>query len=147
MFFFKKNKKSRAQKLEAKGDEYAQKEKWEKALKAYQSSLEMTPDNLPLYDKMIEIKMRGKAEWSEKDFSESLEWTMKKQELENPALKAVHETLSPEYLQIRELIFQILETPPELREPLIQKMNQFEKSALRPLLDVLLNFYDRERKD
>jgi tetratricopeptide (TPR) repeat protein len=134
-----KERSEKAKRLEAKGDKLKTKNKPKDALKAYRKSREADPENPAIYDKLIEIKSTLEDSWSEEDFSESMEWTMKKQELENPDLKEVYESLSPEYTQIKQLIGQMLQTPPEIRDPLIERIKSFGGKAVRPLLDILLS--------
>jgi hypothetical protein len=135
----KKNDPKKAKRLEAKGDKLKGRNKPKDALKAYRESREADPENPSIYDKLIEIKSTLEDSWSEEDFSESMEWTMKKQELENPGLKDVYESLSPEYGEIKQLIAKMLQTPPEIREPLIERIKAFGGKAVRPLLDILLS--------
>src|SRR5262245_14677925 len=129
----------KAMELEAKGDRYAGRQDLQKALKAYRSACEADPDNPAIYGKLIEVKGQLQEEWSEEDFSETLSWTMRKQELENPGIKEVYEVLSPEYNEIKQTIFRMLTTPPELRDPLIAKIKNYGIKAVRPLLDTLLS--------
>lgn len=142
MAFWNKEKKldpKKAASLEAKGDQLAEKEKFQKAMKAYRGAQEANPENPAIYEKLVETQMHLKEDWDEKEFFESMTWTMKKQELENPGLSEVYETLGPEYREIQSIITQMLVTEPEAREPLIQKIKGFGIKALRPLLDTLLS--------
>ncbi len=145
MFFRKKNK-TTSHTLEKKGDDYARREKVGKALEAYRRASELDPENPVIYDKLSETLLKSKEEWTEKEFAESLSWTMKKQELENPLMEDLHDSLSPEYQEIRKLISQILTTPPELRDSLIVELKKFKEKAVRPLLDVLLTLDEIARK-
>jgi hypothetical protein len=137
----------KATELEAKGDRYAGRQDLRKALKAYRGACEANPDNPVIYQKLIEIKGQLQEDWSEEDFSETLNWTMRKQELENPGIKEVYEVLSPEYNEIKQTIFRLLTTPPELRDPLITKIKNYGIKAVRPLLDTLLSLDALARGD
>ena len=72
------------------------KKKFDKALKYYRESQALSPGNIPIYDKLIQAHEKTGRKWTKTDFALSLEWTMKKQELENPALKKIHERLDPD---------------------------------------------------
>ncbi|MFO1519330.1 MAG: hypothetical protein U1F57_06690 [bacterium] len=143
MIFGRKEKKAnpnKAAQLEAKGDDLAERKQLKKAMQAYRDSCEANPENPAIYDKLIEIKETlSSDDWSEQDFTEAMEWTLKKQELENPSLKDVYETLSPEYSQIRQLIAEMLMAPPEMRGSFIGKIKSFQGKAVTPLLDTLLS--------
>ncbi|GEM_PF-6211213 len=77
-------------------------------------------------------------EWTEEQFVESLDLVMKEQESKNPEIKEVHEKLSPEYQQIKQLVAQMLMMEPETRDPLLQKIKSCKEKAVLPLLDTLL---------
>lgn len=78
-------------------------------------------------------------EWTEEQFVSSLDEVMKAQEAANPAISHLHEKLSPEYNQIKQLIAQMLMTDPALRDPLIAKIKAHQDKAVQPLLDILLS--------
>ena len=109
-----KKKKTKAETSEAKGDKAFSKKKFKNALSHYREAQKLEPNKTVLYDKLVEAHRKGTKEWTREDFSLSLEWTMKKQELENPALKNVHERLDlagrlgPE--QAKEALLKILST-------------------------------------
>src|SRR5262245_55362795 len=128
MFFRRKDSKpdpKKAGRLIDAGDRHTKRKQLAKALKAYRDALKADPNNPLLYQKLIETKERMPEEWSEEDFSETMAWTMKKQELENPTLKDVHEVLTPEYHEIRQTIVKMITTPPEMRDPLIAKVKGY----------------------
>jgi len=141
MIFKKSNKPNpkKAEKLQAKGDKFNEAEKFEKALKAYKEAQEADPDNPQIYEKLARTQSQLDGEWDEKDFIESLDWVMKKQEIENPEIKNIYEALSPEYQQIKQLVAQMLMTEPEQRDPLLAKIKSFKEKAVQPLLDILLS--------
>ena len=150
MFFRKKTNEvnpHQSSKLEAKADRLAEKNKPDQALNLYREASLANPENAALYDKMIEIKATLQGEWTEEDFAESLDWTLKQQEIENPELKKIYESLSPEYLEIRQLITQLLITEPELREPLVSRIKKFEAKAVQPLIDTLLSIDELARQE
>ncbi|MBI4412132.1 MAG: hypothetical protein HY541_06590 [Deltaproteobacteria bacterium] len=91
-----KKKKNKAETAEAKGDKAFSKKKFKKALSHYRQAQKLNPDNLGIYDKLVEAHRKGTKEWTREDFSLSLEWTMKKQELENPDLKKARDRLDPD---------------------------------------------------
>ncbi len=141
MFFNKKNKKpdpKKSESLEKKGDQYLAKNNYKKAINAYREANELNPENTALYQKMLDTQSKLDGEWNENDFIEAMDWTMKKQEIENPKIKNIHESLKPEYQRIKQLIGQMLTSPPELREPLIEKIKGAGVAAVLPLLDTLL---------
>lgn len=127
------------QRLIDKGDRLFRQKKFKKALAEYQLANEMDPDNTSLYDKMIAAHMEVKDEWTDEDFANSLSWTMKKQELQNPALKRVHARMTPEWEEVNTLIKKLLLTQSEDEEnaALAQIVNHGEK-AVYPLLEVVL---------
>lgn len=141
MFFNKKNKKpnpKKSESLEKKGDQYLAKNNYKKAIDAYRHANELNPENTLLYQKLLDTQSKLDGEWNENDFIEAMDWTMKKQEIENPNIKNVHESLKPEYQRIKQLIGQMLTSPPELRESLIEKIKNAGAAAVLPLLDTLL---------
>jgi tetratricopeptide (TPR) repeat protein len=134
--------------LEAKGDEHISRQEYKKAIKSYRQAAEADPENSTLYEKMLNAQSHiEESEWSEEEFLETLSWTMKKQEIEHPELKEVHETLTPEYAEIRNLIAQMLMTPPELREPLLAKIKSFGIKAVLPLINTLLTIDSLARQN
>lgn len=78
-------------------------------------------------------------DWTEEQFVASLDRVMKEQEAEHPEIREVHEKLSPEYQQIKQLIAQMLMTDPVLRDPVLQKIKSYQAKAVLPLLDILLS--------
>ena len=141
MIFKKSNKPNpkKAGKLAEKGDKLNASEDFEKALKSYREALESDPDNPIIYEKLMVAQSKIEGEWSEKEFVESMDWLMKKQEIDNPEIKDLYSTLSPEYQQIKQLVAQMLMTEPELRTPLLQKIKSYQEKAVQPLLDILLS--------
>ncbi len=141
MFFKKSNKPNpkKAEKLLIKADKFCEAEKFEKALETYRQAQQADPDNPLIYEKLASTQSKIEKDWSENDFVESMDWVMKKQEIENPEIKDVYSTLDPEYLQIKQLIAQMLMTEPVDRPPLLQKIKSFQSKAVQPLLDILIS--------
>lgn len=141
MLFKKSNKPNpkKAEKLQAKGDKLSEAEKFEKALEAYREAQQADPENPEIYEKLAHTQSQIEKEWSEKDFVESMDWVMKKQEIENPDIKDIYASLDPEYQHIKQLIAQMLMTEPAERTPLLQKIKSYQAKAVQPLLDILIS--------
>lgn len=138
---------SKSAKHITKGDKYAQKGKFKAALKQYRRAQELDPDNLFLYDKLIETHKIIKTEWTDKDFAESLAWTMQKQELENPKFKRVHARMEPEWKEITQLIQRMMQVEDEKTEvDLVEQIVAYEDLALYPLIEVILSFKELQKK-
>src|SRR3990167_7012164 len=135
---FKKPNLEKAKKLEKKGDQHREKKEYKKAMKAYRDALEANSENSSIYEKLLEMQSALELDWDEKDFLETMDWTMKKQELENPQIKNLHESLTGEYQKIKRLIAQMIGSPPDQRDRLIQQIKEFKEKAVLPLLDTLL---------
>lgn len=103
----------KADKLEAAGDKLAGKGDLKKALKKYREAAKEDPSRAGLYDKLVDCLERSKTEWKEADFVESLSWTMKKQELEEPQIRQLHAKLTPEWKKVTELAVNALNAPDE----------------------------------
>jgi len=138
--------KQKALELESKGDELKAEGRFEEAFNHYKEALSFSPDSPILYQKLAELKPQVTQKWEEEDFSESLVWTMKQQELENPALAELHEKLSGEYQQIKQLVAQMLLSPDEVRPMILNKIKSFGEKAVLPLLHTLLEI-DAMAKD
>lgn len=141
MFFKKSNTPNpkKAEKLRLKGDKFFAAEKFEKALQTYREAQKADPDNPLIYEKLSSTQSKIEKDWSENDFIESMDWVMRKQEIDNPEIKEVHSTLDPEYIQIKQLIAQMLMTEPAERHPLLQKIKSYQAKAVQPLLDILIS--------
>jgi hypothetical protein len=130
----------KALKHEAKGDKLFGKEKYREALKEYQKSETFDPSRPEIYEKLIETHGRYQHEWVEQDFSDSLSWTMRRQELQNPQIKWVHETFTPEYQEIQKLIQGLMAAmDPEREGALTTKILDFGPKAVLPLVHFLLS--------
>ncbi len=124
---------------ENKGDQYFEKQQYEKAMEAYRKSSELNPDHPGIYEKLTRTQDLLGSEWNEEDFSETMFWVMKRQELENPQIKDLHETLSVEYAEVKALILKMLATSSELRNSYIEKIKSYEQKAVLPLLHTLIS--------
>ncbi len=136
--FFKKNPQEKAAKLEKKGDEFLSKHEYEKALNAYREASTLNPESPSLYEKLVNAQSRLEGDWNENDFIENISWVMKKQEIEIPEIKNLHETLDPEYAQIKKLVGSLLGAAPEEQTLLIEKIKRYGEKAILPLLHTLL---------
>jgi len=135
----KKNDPKKAKKHESKGDELLAKGKLKKAFEQFQKALENDPDNPDIYDKLIRARNEMPDDWKLDDFADSVSWTMKKQELENPPIRQVHAKLSPEWKKATELIFRLLNTDDEDKEKeLIEELVTMGEPATRALVGFVL---------
>jgi hypothetical protein len=138
---------TKAQTAEKKGDAHAQKGAHKKAVEHYKKAVEQTPDNLSLYDKLISSHKQIEAEWTDEDFTLSLEWTMKKQELENPGIKRIHARLSEEGREISKIVGQLMQAPnDDLEAQAMERIAAYGTKAVYPLLDVILTFKEIQKK-
>lgn len=128
-------------KLELKGDQWLKKGKLKDAFKSYRKALTLDSEHLPLYDKLIESQKKLGKELTHEEFAESLGWTMKKQELENPAIKRVHAKLEPEWNEIMEAAKQMMMVIDEKTETeCVEKIAAHGSLAVYPLVEMLLTF-------
>jgi hypothetical protein len=122
----KKRNPQKALKLEAKGEALMAKGSIKRALKKFRKAIVKAKDMLPV-------------NWDLEDFIESLDWTMKKQERENPCLRQVHARLSPEWEKARELVIMIVATAdPQKRSKLIEDLVLTGEAGLRAAIDLLV---------
>lgn len=143
----KKKGSDRAQVTEEKGDNLFHSGNYEKALEQYRLSQAADPQNSRIYDKLITTHEKVIDVWKDKDFSESLSWTMKKQELENPRLRRVHAQMEPEWKEVSGLIQQMMKDQDESSETeIIEKIVSYREMALYPLLEVLLSLKRVQKK-
>ena len=136
----KKTDPKKALKHEAKGDKLAKKEKFREALKEYRLSEAMNPTRPEIYEKLIETHKSFEHEWVEQDFTDSLTWTMRKQELQNPRIRWVHETFSVDYQEVKTLIQGLMTAfDPETEVKLMEKILDRGDKAVLPLLHFVLS--------
>lgn len=144
---FKKNPKLEADALEQKGHKFLKQKKWEQAYSHLHEAIELDPTRTHLYDTLIDALNNMKDDWTEEHFAHSVHWQMKKQELENPALKRVHARSEPEFTRVMECIKQMLSAKSEVSETeCIEKIIAFGTDALYPLVDMLLAFKQAGKK-
>lgn len=135
-----KDKKSKAQAKEKKGDQHYAKGEFTKALKAYRAAQELDPDHPDIYDKLVETHGKNSLTWSPEDFALSLDWTMKKQELADPKFKRLHAKLEPEWKEIADLIGQMMRTTDEKKETeLVEQIFFYKERAIYPLVEIILS--------
>lgn len=130
----------KADKLEAKGDKLFAKGKYKKALEKFKKALEYDPDRTNLYDKLMQAHDQTSKEWEVGDFIDSVEWAMKKQEGENPAIKKVYAKLAPEWDEAKSLLLQIISASDENEiELFTKKLCSFGELGTRAAIDMLLD--------
>ena len=130
----------KALKHESKGDKLFKKEKYREALEEYRKSEQNDPNRAAIYEKLVETHKRFEHEWVEEDFSTSLSWTMRQQELNNPELKWVHQTFTPEYQEIQKLVQGLLvNQDPQMETQIIARVLSFGEKAALPLVHFLLS--------
>jgi len=136
----KKTDLKKALKHESKGDKYFRKEKFREALEEYRKSELHDPNRVAIYEKLVETHKRFEHEWLEEDFSLSLTWTMRQQELNNPELKWVHQTFTSEYQEIQKLVQGLLVNQDTAMETqIIARIVSFGEKAALPLIHFLLS--------
>lgn len=129
----------KARKLEQKGDKNFEKNQFEKALQFYRKSAKFDPDRAEIYQKLSAAMEKTEKEWTQEDFEESLSWTMRQQELENPDIKWVHQKFTTEYQAVQKLLQQLmLLQNPEAEQEIIVQILSFEEKAALPILDFLV---------
>lgn len=139
-----KKKTGSAEKYEKKGDEYLAKKKPEKALKEYQKAFKKDPSLKGLYDKLTKAKDAIPGDWELKDFVESVDWTMKKQETESPRVKQVHARLSPEWTTATKFAIEILGCTDEDRQTkLVENLAGMGEIATRAVIGLLIEFKNK----
>ena len=63
--------------LEAKGDLLFKKEKYTEALRVYEKAVSYDPQNITLYDKLIDAHSQSTEEWNMEEFTRELSDFMK----------------------------------------------------------------------
>ena len=137
----KKTDPKKALKLEAKGDKLVGKGKYREAMGEYRKSETLNPERTEIYDKLIETQAQvPESEWVEEDFANSMSWAMRRQELQNPQLRLVHETFSLEYREVHQLLQRLMTALGEDQEnAIIEKILQYGERAGLPMLHFLLS--------
>jgi tetratricopeptide (TPR) repeat protein len=140
MFRRKKLNPNKARKLEQKGDQFFEKGKFEKALDCFRKAEKLDPERPEIYQKLSTTLEKTAREWTQEDFEESMGWTMRQQELENPDIKWVHQKFTVEYQTVQKLLQQLmLMQNPEEEQQVITQILLFEEKAALPVLDFLLS--------
>lgn len=125
---------------ESKGDDLVRQGKFREAVAEYKKSEALNPERPEIYEKLIETHAHHEAEWSEEDFSDSMTWTMRRQELQNPRLRLVHETFSVEYREIHRLLQSLMMAGGEEQEnQCLEKILEYGETAVVPMLHFLLS--------
>lgn len=132
---------TKAVKHETKGDELAKNAKYKKALREYRKALDLDPESIRLYDKLVKTRDQLPGDWDMADFAESVGWTMEKQAKENPPIKQTHARLSPEWKKAMELALGIInETDDAQCEKLIEELVGMGEVATRAMVGLILEF-------
>ncbi len=136
-----KQNKSKALVLEHKGDKFLKTNKDKKAFESYQKALDLNPERIALYDKLISLHEQYSDNWTDEDFGYNLSLTMKKQELVNPLFKRIHARLEDEYKEVGKLIKKMFDAKTEATETKnVEEIVSRGEDALYPLIDYLLGF-------
>lgn len=129
----------KASKLEAKGDKLLAKGKVKRALKKFKRALELNPNRVEIYDKLMEVRDRIPGDWDMEDFVESVDWAMKKQEIEDPAIRHIHAKLSPEWEEARKLAIGIMAAEDEEHvEAMTERIVNMGEIGTRAVLSILV---------
>lgn len=143
---FKKSNSEKAEKLEAKGDKLLSKGKAKKAFSKFKKALRYDPSRKSIYDKLIESKnlSTGENDWDVDDFLSSLHWTMKKQELENPAIRHVYAKLSPEWDDAKNTVLKIIGSKSESEiEELLERLVSMGEIGTRAAVDMIISIKNK----
>lgn len=134
---------SKALKSEKRGDKLVSKGKYREAIQAYQDSEQHFSEREEIYQKLIDTLNKVEEPWSEEEFSASVTWTMRQQELQNPKIKRVHEQFSLEFQEVLKLAQQLMiASSKEMEEDLTEKILAYEEKASLPLIHFILSFKD-----
>jgi len=135
----KTNDKKKVEKLIAHGDSLLKKGRFKDALKEYKKARKLDPKRQDIYDRLVEAHDKSTNEWKPEDVVESVGYIMEKQELTNPAIKLLHQRLTPEWRGVIDKISELLMCDDEKKEcTLIEEIQSFGKEAVYPLIYVLL---------
>lgn len=131
----------------SQGDTHRDQKKYKKALSSYETALKIDPKQASIYDRLIETHQMLDHQWTDEDFTKSLEWTMKKQELENPQIKRIHAKLAPEWKKIIELIERLLQSLDETADTvIIERIASYGERAVYPLIEALLSIKNKRQE-
>ena len=130
---------NKASRLIAKGDKLIEKGKFKRALKKFKKALKFDPDRAELYDRLVNAHEQATEDWAEKDVAESVLWVMKKQEIENPAIKMTHAKLEPEWKEIAQKIKLLLVCDNKEDEgKIIEMIVSYGTDSIYPLIDTII---------
>lgn len=137
--FQKKDNFSQALVLESLGDQSLAKNHHKKALNYYQKALALHDQRAELYQKLIKCLDEKKESWDEQDFTNSVMWEMKYQELVNPIMKRIHARQHETFQTITHDLQKIMtEQDPAQETQLVEKVISYGDEALYPLVDFLI---------
>lgn len=132
---------AKARILENKGDQFQDKGKMQKAFDHYQKALELDPQRIELYDKLIDLHKLYVDDWTEDDFAYNVYLTMQKQEVLDPTFKRLHAQHEPEYKDVSKLIRKLLDAKTSKTETkYVEAIKEYGDHAIYPLIDILLGF-------
>ncbi|MBT3182789.1 MAG: hypothetical protein HN337_09840 [Deltaproteobacteria bacterium] len=136
----KKPNPGKAAALEAKGDKLLAKGKPKRALKKFKKALQMDPGRTAIYDKLMKTRDILPDDWEMEDFVESVDWLMKKQEIEEPAIKQIHAKLSPEWEEAKKLVWSIMASNEERAKMLTEELVKMGEIGTRAAINTILEF-------
>lgn len=129
----------KAEKLISQGDSLFKKGKFKDALKKYKKAQVLNPKRQDIYDRLVETHEKSTGEWKPEDVVESVGYVMEKQEVMNPAIKFLHQRLTPEWRAVIDKASELLMCAGEDKEySLIEEIQSFGRDAVYPLIYVLL---------
>lgn len=143
MIFSSSDPKNKSFKNELKGDQWRARGNSKKALEAYRKALEDDDSRVALYDKLLSLLDENKGTWSEEEFTDSVYFTMKRQELLDPTFKRIHARSDPDFAEVTKLIKKLFAANEQaLETDCVEKIASYGEGAVYPLLDFLLTFKD-----
>lgn len=129
----------RAGQLEADGDRLLARGKATAALKKFRAAEALVTERPELYAKLVQAHQAATAEWTAEDFTTSLGWEMRRQELLHPEVRAAHERLTPEWKAVTERLRQLFVSGDAAHvDQLAEEIATYGAAAVRPLLDFVL---------
>lgn len=139
----------KALKFEAEADKLASKGKYKQAIKKYEKALKHDPDRSGIYDKLVSVRDKMPGEWEVSDFIESVSWTMKKQELDEPIMRQVHAKLSPEWQKASDLALKVLIASEDDKDlpKLIEELVGLGELGTRVLIEIVRQSLKEKGKD
>lgn len=122
-----------------------------KALQHFRDALGERDDDPELYDLLITAHAQATTgEWQQRDFTETLDWEMRKQALLNPEVAMTHERLLPPWQEVTNLVNTLWDTE-DAEQDLASRLaiREHGTDAILPLLDFILHIRNsaRSQKD